>query len=356
MGDADIRIYVVKMRGTIKWLTISLMVSIIAIIIVLILTVTDETIGSLARIRPEYLILAFGVRVVTWLLWGIRIQVMTNVVGRKLSMLQSLKIVLCGVFAAGVTPSYVGGTPVRIYLLNREGMTIGDAALVDLVCRSLDGLVIGMAFPFAWFMFRDLIRPNIVLSSTFTILGVLFSIGFVLGLYAVTHQEKVEQHLERLSKSELMRRITFDRSESIASRIVLEMDNFRVGLFRCIKEEKKSLFVVILCSIAFWLLLFIMPSLVLLGLDADPIWIQSMSVQVILMVAVMLPIAPGGSGIAELGSASLYATVLPTENLQIIGIFVLVWRFVMYYTNLIVGGAVSLKVLQDIDLTSLSGD
>ena len=346
------------MESTKKWLTISIMASIIAIIIVLILTDTDleETIESLARIRPEYLLIAVGIRVLTWFVWGTRIKVMSNVVGTKLSFLQSLKIVLCGVFAAGVTPSYVGGTPVRIYLLNKEGISFGDAAIVDLVGRSLDAIVIGMVFPFAWFVFRDEIAPNIVLSSTFTILGVLFSIGFILGLYGMMNPEQVKRLLKRFSESKIIRRVTFDRSESIMNRIIVEMDNFQNGLFRFIKEEKKSLFIVICCSISFWMLLFIMPSFVLLGLDADPIWIPSMLVQVILMIAVMLPIAPGGSGIAEIGAASLYATVLPESDLAIIVAFILIWRFAMYYTNLLVGGVVGLKVLQDIDLTTFGGD
>ncbi len=343
------------MDGIKKWLTISLMVSLAAIIIILIFSDTnlEETIGSLKSIRPEYLLIAVGIRVSTWFLWGTRIKVMSNVAGRKLSFPKSMKIVLCGTFAAGITPSYIGGTPVRIYLLNKEGLSIGDAALVDLVGRSLDGIVIGMVFPFAWFAFRDEIAPNVVLSSTFTILGVLFSTGFIVGAYGMIYPEKVKKLLKRLSTSKLIHKITFDTSETITNRIIVEIDNFRDGLFRFVKEEKKSLFVVLFCTVAFWLLLFIMPSFVLLGLDADPIWISSMLVQVILMIAVMLPIAPGGSGIAEIGAASLYATVLPKGDLPIIVAFVLLWRFAMYYTNLIAGGIVGLKVLKDIDLTSL---
>ena len=344
------------MEGIKKWLIISLMISLIAIIAIQIFTDTnlEKTIEGLKMVRPEFLLIAVGIRVLTWLLWGTRIKVMCNVVGTKLSFLRSLKIVLCGVFAAGVTPSYVGGTPVRIYLLNKEGISLGDAALVDLVGRSLDAIVIGMVFPFAWFAFRDEIAPNVVLSSTFTFLGISFSLGFILGLYAFIYPEKTKKLLERLSKSNIINKVTFNRSEAIMNRINIEMDNFREGLIRFIKEEKRSLIVVIFCSIGFWLSLFIMPSFVLLGLNLDPIWIQSILVQVILMIAVMLPIAPGGSGIAEIGAASLYATVLPESNLPVIAVFILIWRFSMYYTNLIVGGAVGLKVLQDLDFDSLA--
>ena len=343
------------MEGVKKWLAISLMISLLAIIAIQIFTDTnlEETIEGLRRIRPEFLLIAVGIRVLTWFLWGTRIKVMSNVVGTKLSFLHSLKIVLCGTFAAGVTPSYVGGTPVRIYLLNKEGISIGDAALVDLVGRSLDGIIIGLVFPFAWFAFRDEIAPNVVLSSTFAFLGISFSVGFILGAYGLMYPEKVKKLLERLSTSKIVRKITLDKSEGIITRINLEIDNFRDGLFRFIKEEKKSLLVVIFCSVAFWLLLFIMPSFVLLGLDLDPIWIPSILVQVILMIAVMLPIAPGGSGIAEIGAASLYSTVLPESDLPIIAVFILIWRFAMYYINLIVGGIVGLKVLQKIDLGSL---
>ncbi|MDY6866145.1 MAG: lysylphosphatidylglycerol synthase domain-containing protein [Halobacteriota archaeon] len=89
-------------------------------------------------------------------------------------------------------------------------------------------------------------------------------------------------------------------------------------------------------------------------MNLDPVWWQSMAAQVILMTIVMIPIAPGGSGIAEIGAASLYSVILSSDGLQVLGVFVLIWRFVEHYIPLLIGGVVSLKVMREIDLDALT--
>ena len=342
------------MKGTRKWLMISLMASIAAIILVLSFTMTDETTESLAKIRPEYLLLAVGVRALCWVAMGARIKVLSRVVGFKISLLQSIKIVLPGTFAAGVTPSYIGGEPVRIYLLSKKGLSIGDAAAVDLGGFILNGLVMAMMLPFAWFIFRDVLRPNIMLSSIFVFIGFLLCFVWGIGIYGVIYPEQIKRLLERLGRSGLINGITFGRSGQMISRIVLEIDNFRNGLLRFVREGRKELLLALLCSMAYWLFLISLPSIILLGMNMDPMWIQSMAAQVILMTIVMVPITPGGSGIAEIGAASLYSVVLPADGLQVLGVFVLIWRFVEHYIPLLIGGLVSLKVMREMDLTTLT--
>ena len=48
----------------------------------------------------------------------------------------------------------------------------------------------------------------------------------------------------------------------------------------------------------------------------------------------MLPLTPGASGIAEVGATSLYALFIPAS---IVGIFVVIWRMVLFYFNIALG-------------------
>ncbi|MDY6964399.1 MAG: flippase-like domain-containing protein [Halobacteriota archaeon] len=341
------------MKGVRKWLILSLTVSVIAIIVVLSVTMTEETVDSLAKIRPEYLLLAVVARAMCWVAMGSRIKILSRVVGCKISLLQSIKIVLPGTFAAGVTPSYIGGEPVRIYLLSKKGLSIGDAAAVDLGGMILNGLVVAMMLPFAWFIFRDTIRPNFVLSSVFLFVGILFGLAWGFGIYGMLYPEQLKKLLDRLGRSKLISEITFGRSEQIISRVVIEFDNFRNGLLRFVREGRRELILGLLWTMAYWFFLIILPSIILLGMNLDPMWVPSMAAQVILMTIVMIPIAPGGSGIAEIGAASLYSVVLPADGIQLLGVFVAIWRFVEHYIPLLIGGLVSLKVMREIDLNKL---
>jgi hypothetical protein len=48
----------------------------------------------------------------------------------------------------------------------------------------------------------------------------------------------------------------------------------------------------------------------------------------------MIPLTPGSSGIAELSATSLYSLFIPSA---IVGIFVVLWRLILYYFNIFLG-------------------
>jgi uncharacterized protein (TIRG00374 family) len=57
-------------------------------------------------------------------------------------------------------------------------------------------------------------------------------------------------------------------------------------------------------------------------------------INLILAILMMLPLTPGSSGIAEVGATSMYALFLPSA---ILGVFVVIWRLVLYYFNIALG-------------------
>ena len=48
----------------------------------------------------------------------------------------------------------------------------------------------------------------------------------------------------------------------------------------------------------------------------------------------MIPLTPGSSGIAEVGATTMYALFIPAS---VVGIFVVLWRIVLYYFNIALG-------------------
>jgi len=94
---------------------------------------------------------------------------------------------------------------------------------------------------------------------------------------------------------------------------------------------------------AFWLCLFSIAPVILLGLGKPVPYFQAVIWQfVIQMIIVYLPL-PGGSGAAELGLASLFVYFVPPS---VLGIFVLVWRLLTYYVSLFFGGLIALGNLK----------
>jgi uncharacterized protein (TIRG00374 family) len=57
----------------------------------------------------------------------------------------------------------------------------------------------------------------------------------------------------------------------------------------------------------------------------------------------MIPLTPGASGVTELSTSSLYALIIPSG---MIGIFVILWRFVTFYLNIILGAVAGLAIFK----------
>jgi len=342
------------MKNTRTWLIISLSISIIAIVLVIGFTATEGIFDSLAKIRIEYLLVAVGLRILAWLAFANRLRVMSNLLGGHLTLPQSTKIILCSVFVAGITPSYLGGGPLRIYMLKNKGLSVGDATAVDIGGRALDGLVLAALFPFAWFILGDAVSANVTLSWILIAIGVALCIGLGIGLYGLIRPELTKRILVHLAQYRIINKVTFGQIQPIVNRINLEIDDFRSGLLVFVREGRTVLPIALLSTTAYWLCLFAIGPVILLGLNTDPIWFLAMAAQLVLMLLASIPLAPGGSGIAELSAISLYSRLLPTTSLETIGVFVVIWRCLTYYANLLVGGIASLNTLRNVESDNMA--
>jgi hypothetical protein len=96
-------------------------------------------------------------------------------------------------------------------------------------------------------------------------------------------------------------------------------------------------------TLLYWVSEIVTASLILMGLGQPPLFFESFVIQLILAILMMLPLTPGSSGIAEVGATSMYALFLPSA---IVGVFVVVWRIVLYYFNIALGIMSSLIIVR----------
>jgi len=322
-------------------LIVSLAISIITIIALFSLTTTLETYDILAEIQPLYLLAAIGMHFGAWIMWSSRLKLMSEFVGgdKDLNLLKSLKITLASYFAACITPSQFGGEPVRIYLLNKNGLTVGGGTAVVFGERALDVVVVTIGAAISFLLFRSVFSQNTILCAVFTFIGACLCTGVAIIIYGLAKPEKAKKVFDFLfSKLKLKYR----RLEEMKEKVGHELDNFFHTLRRFQCEGKVTIGLALFFTLAFWLAEFTIPSLILFGIGADPVWIYSIAAQFILLIIVAIPTTPGSSGVAEIGLASLYSALIPAP---LLGVFTVLWRLIVYYTNLVTGGFVSLKIL-----------
>ncbi|KYK20082.1 hypothetical protein AYK24_04150 [Thermoplasmatales archaeon SG8-52-4] len=345
-----------KKQKTIKIpIIISLTISITIIILILYFTLDADTLNKLSttKIKYEFFLIAILLNVLYWILWGVRLRVLSRAMDKKLKigLWESIKIVIANLFLACITPSMAGGEPVRIHLLKKNGMSIGCSTATVLGERLLDAIFILAVVPMAVFIFKD--EPGVQFLSLGLWIGVIvFTLLLILFLYAIFKPNKVKSFLIFISKK-LSRFSKNKESElKVIRRISDEVDEFHNG-FNCFKEEKGALIKAGIITILFWSTGFIIPSMVLLGLGLEPFFIESYAAQILLLVIIMMPTTPGSAGVAEVGIFGLYGVLIGTGQASLIGVFIILYRFISYHMNLIAGAIFQYRIFKSVASFSL---
>jgi len=321
-------------KSQVKWLYISIGFSLLVLVIILLLTVNENTVQYLKEINPFFLLLAFLIHVLSMCFWALRIQKMTGSLGYRIGFFYSLNLVFANLLLAAITPSQAGGEPVRIHELYRADVPLGDATAIVIMERVLDGIVLAFLAAFAMIVLADLWKSLGVISQVMVLITWIFVIGCLLLFYlAIKRPDNVKNVVNHIAGF-FTRGWEITRVEELIMRADKEIDNFNEAVIKFVKSAKGGLLWGLLFTLLYWISEILIASLILLGLGQKPLILESFVIQLVLAILMMLPLTPGSSGIAEVGATSLYALFIPAS---IVGIFVVIWRMVLFYFNIALG-------------------
>lgn len=326
-------------------ITLGLIISLFSIMIILALTFDKDSLEALRRVNIYWFILALLLHILSWIIWGLRISVMSGHMNKdlKVSLKDGIGIALANLFLAAITPSMAGGEPIRIHLLSRKGLGVGKSTALVLGERVFDAVFVLSLIPISIWVFGMYVEIRFVKFGLMIGLS-LFIAGICLFIYSIIRPDSVKNiiksMLKRLKIKSMERRL-----EDLFKKVDGFVDGFQKGASDIFKRENKiGILIISILTASYWFVEFLIPSCILKGLDQDPIILQSISAQILLMVIVMIPLTPGSSGIAEGGAALLYSTIIP--NKSVLGILILTWRFITYHINIIFGGIFQYKLFK----------
>ena len=317
---------------------ISLILSLISITIIFLFTFDKSSFDKLSQIQINWLMIAILLHILSWVVWGLRIPIMSGYVDRRyrVNLREGTSIALSNLFLAAITPSMAGGEPVRIRILSKKGMGTGKSTALVLGERVFDGFFILALIPISLYIFSTYIKSeNIRICLTVGL--TLFIAGMVFFVYSILRPQSLKRILKKLAKN-----IRIKEVEKIFHMIDEFIEGFQKGIREIFKMKNKTgIIIVFLLTAVYWFLEFLIPSCILKGLNQNPIILQSISAQILLVLLVTLPLTPGASGIAEGGAALLYSAIIPDRST--LGLLILTWRFITYYMNIFVGGLFQYK-------------
>jgi len=324
-----------------KWLWISIIFSVIVLVAVLYLTFDETTIVYLARMDPFYLLLALVLHVVAIVIWAVKIQKMAESLGYRIGFLYTLNMVNANLLAGAITPSQAGGEPVRIHELYSANLKLGDATAIVITERILDIIILVIGGVIAIFLLGTINIPREYTLIIYVAWGCM--VGIVL---LFLYSGKNPAMLKRLIKSAsciFTKAWDPQKVTALTERIDCEVDSFHGSLSLFVSQGKSGLYWGTFFTVVFWAIEFLIPSLILLGLGSPPFYLESFVVQIIIAIIMMVPLTPGGSGVAEVSAYSLYLLFVPSA---IVGVFVVLWRVIFYYFNIAIGILSSIPILR----------
>ena len=326
MTPAEPKTYRFDLTKTINRLVIVVSIGVVAHLIFLLLTNDRNVFQYLSHIKIPYLFIIFFLLAFNWFGHAYRITLWTKYLKQELPFKAALKIALYTELGASVTPTVIGGGPIKLGLLIRNGLTTGKAGFLTLLGGLEDLIMYTCVFIVACIhakssIFRiltsifDGIKSNWLIILGITIVIIL--IRFILKKTNTTISYIPKKYIPAWNnfKNELLN--GFSEMRAAFKQVVRDgWSTFLISFPILILQWmcKLSVLVVLLYAI---------------GIEFKPfqIYIQ----QWIVYLTMMFVPTPGATGGAEATFFLLFEGEIPKEFLPLI---VSTWRFFMYYLML----------------------
>ena len=273
---------------------------------------------------------AVGLLVIRDLAYMTRVKILSM---GEFSWRSSLNVVLLWEFASAITPSVIGGSPIAIYLMKREGMTLGRSVSTVLATSLMDEFFYVLVVPlFIIIIGMDAFIPGGLSATAEMGLRVMFFTGYgihcaitILILFvlfiAPSATRNLLLHIFRLPG---LKRWSL-KVEKVTQEWMLASESFK-GATRGMWLKTLGV------TCVSWTARFLILNAVLYIFFDSVQNLEVFARQLSLWIAMLVSPTPGASGIAE------FSLPVFMQGVAVVGgATVLVWRLLTYFIYLIIG-------------------
>lgn len=326
-----------------KSFSLFIFIVVVSIIGVLFFSIDSSTFDFLKQANKLLLLCAVGMVVIVWILDALKFVCLARSAGEKLSIRQTIPVVMINYFGCAITPMQSGGGPFQIYLLYKKGVFVGKSVAIT-IARTLQILfLLALIVPFSLIAEPEFLGRHVVLQ--WFVLYVLIFILFVGTLLIISFVRP--EWIKRWSNWLIVRlnRLGIIRPRYIlktARRVSREIDCYSANI-RVFFSTGKKWFVVSMFVAALHLLVYmsIMPCLILaMGFEVK--FMQCILAESLLLFLLYFVPTPGSSGAAEGGAAAVFALFVPWS---LAGVMAVSWRVLSEYTGVALGTLIVIKQL-----------
>ncbi|GAB6139077.1 lysylphosphatidylglycerol synthase transmembrane domain-containing protein [Halanaerobaculum tunisiense] len=315
--------------------------SLVVILLLTLCTINEETWQSLQKLNKIYILVIIAIMLFVWFINGYKLQILAKGVDCKIPLLAAIEIGLVGSFFANITPSGIGGQPIKIVALTKLGISSGKASAVVIVELILRLLFFTFSLPLIFIklhsLFVSYVNPSVLIGSVS-----FFMLGLLVMIYLLLYHPRylVLACFWLLNRKIIAKLINRKKIFAWKRELAREIRIFYQTLWRYLQAGRWELTSGLLLTIVSWLAQFSVIYFIIKSLHLEIDLGYLLLVQLLIYIIIIFIPVPGGSGV-EVILASLLSNTL---SLSEIGIIVASWRFFTYYTTLFLGGVLAIKV------------
>lgn len=267
-----------------------------------------------------------------------RIRFLTD---KQLSWRQSFEVIMLWEFSSALTPSVVGGSGVAIYLLHREGISVGRSSAVVMVTALLDELFYILMVPLIFVAVgTELLFPVSLEKEIFGIVlntQGIFWVGYGFIVFLTLFILLAIIFFPRLFKFLLLKifRIKFLQKWRYK---VIQIGDDIINTSKELRGKNISYWLKAFIATLFsWTARYWVVNFLLLTVTPVGNHLLVYARQLVMWVIMLISPTPGGSGLAEVAFSGFLGDLIP---IGLAGALALIWRLLSYYPYLFVGAFV----------------
>jgi len=268
----------------------------------------------------------------------IRLRVLTD---KAFNWTQSFRVVMLWEFASSLSPSVVGGSSIAMFIINREGISMGKSTAIVLITAIMDEFFYITMVPLVLISLGpDLLFPMNFEKEIFGImLGTreLFWVGYVFIVLLVVILSIAIFFKPRLFKYILLKMFSWKLLRKWRHKS-LDTGNEIMEASKEYKNKPFSFWAKALGSTYFsWMARFLTVNFLVLGFVSNSDQLLIFGRQIVMWVILLISPTPGGAGVAEFAFNGFLGDLIP---FGLAGILALLWRLFSYYPYLFIGALI----------------
>lgn len=310
-------------KKIINRLMVFVALGILAHVIFLSTTIDRDTFEQIRDLKFRHIALAILLAFGPWVGHVFRVMLWTNFVKQPLSFKDSLSIVIANDLGSSLTPTSVGGGPVKLIMLISKGIDSAKATFIILLsaCEDLVFYTVGILLSVYYMSGSGKVFKDVIVDKT-QYIGI--GAGVIL-LFYILHKKKILRlnFLTRLLPNKVAAFMKRTRESLKKSGSEIK------STFRAVWKKGKLRFLLSVFLLFFqWFTKFGVLAVVLTAMNIPISGFQVIIKQWIIYMGMLLVPTPGGSGGAEAAFLFMFSKDISGATSNLV---VSLWRFFTYY-------------------------